>query len=230
MPTPTPASTPSSTGPPVIARVALAAGAPLLLAVVGLAHPQSLTRDTAAHWTTLHIWLLPVFPLLALGVVVPLWGRRPGRDAAGLATLIAWAGAFGYAAFYTGLDAVAGIAAGTVRQHAGPGVPAGVVHPLYRTGDALGSGGAYALGVAVVAASLVLFPRHGVRVLPATAVLLLSCWSFTDSHIFWPRGVVTMAGFAAGFASLAALAAVAERNPRPERNLRHPGDQAESGS
>ncbi|MFG2193207.1 hypothetical protein [Streptomyces sp. NPDC048639] len=216
---------PTTTGSSYLGRVVLVAAAPLLLAAVGLVHPQALTRDSAVHWATLHIWLLPVFPLLALGVVVPLRGRRPGRDADGLATVLAWAGAFGYAAFYTGLDAVAGIAAGTVREHAGPH-PAGVVHPLYRTGDALGAAGAYALGVAVVAASLALFLRHGARVLPATAVLLVCCWSFTDSHIFWPRGVVTMLGFALGFAW---LVAVAVRNPRPDRNLRHPDDQAESG-
>ena len=72
---------------------------------------------TDADWTHLHIALLPVFPLLALGLLVPLWHRsRP--DLAGFATAVAWTSAFAYVAFYTGLDAVAGIAAGTAVEHA----------------------------------------------------------------------------------------------------------------
>ncbi|MGP3951941.1 hypothetical protein [Streptomyces sp. 7N604] len=185
----------------VLRDIVLVSAPPLLLAGAGLGHPDALTRSTAGHWAGLHIWLLPLFPLLALGVVVPLWGR-PGRDAAGAATVVAWVGAFGYAVFYTGLDAVAGIAAGTVRGHAGVH-PGTVVHPLFRTGDALGHAGAYALGVAVLAASVALFLRHGARVLPGAVLLLIACWSFTDSHIFWPRGVLTMLAFALGFALLA---------------------------
>ncbi|MGP3926634.1 hypothetical protein [Streptomyces sp. 8N616] len=181
--------------------IVLVSAPPLMLAGAGLVHPDVLTRSTAGHWAGLHIWLLPLFPLLALGVVVPLWGR-PGRDAAGAATVVAWAGAFGYAVFYTGLDAVAGIAAGTVRGHAGAH-PGTVVHPLFRTGDALGHAGAHALGGAVLAASVALFLRHRARVLPGAVLLLIACWSFTDSHIFWPRGVLTMLAFALGFALLA---------------------------
>jgi hypothetical protein len=55
-----------------------------------------------------------------------------------------------------------------------------------------------------VATAVALFPEHGARVLPGTVVLLVAGWSFTDSHIFWPRGVWTMLGFALGFALLAA--------------------------
>ncbi|KUO14454.1 hypothetical protein AQJ91_46745 [Streptomyces dysideae] len=183
--------------------MALVAAAPLLLAAAGLAHPTGLSRATAAHWEDLHIALLPVFPLLAVGLLVPLW-RRPRRDLTGYATVVAWAGCFGYAAFYTGLDAVAGIAAGTAVEHTAAGASIGPVkRPLYATGEALGAAGAYALIGAVVATAVALFPRYGVRVLPGTAVLVAAGWSFTDSHIFWPRGVWTMVGFALGFALLA---------------------------
>jgi hypothetical protein len=179
---------------------------PLLLAAVGLVHPGSLTASTAGHWAGLHILLLPVFPLLTVGLLVPLWGR-PRRDLAGGATVVAWAGCFVFAAYYTGLDAVAGIAAGTAAEHGATGA----VHPLFAQGDTLGHAGVYALAVAALAACAVLFPRHGVRVLPGAAVLFASCWSFYDSHIFWPRGVFTMLGFAVAF-GLLARAAGADRS------------------
>jgi hypothetical protein len=185
-----------------IRRIALVTAAPLLLAAVGLAHPHGLSRSTAADWAQLHIALLPVFPLLTVGVLVPLWGR-PRRDLVGFATIVAWAGAFAYAAFYTGLDAVAGIAAGTAVEHAAAGASLSPLKgPLYDMGEALGQAGAYALIAAVVATAVALFPRHGARILPGTAVLLVSGWFFVDSHIFWPRGVFTMLGFALGFALL----------------------------
>lgn len=161
----------------------------------------------------MHIALLPVFPLLVIGLLIPLWHRpRPGL--VGYATVAAWTGAFGYAAFYTGLDAVAGIAAGTAVGHVGGTASLGPVkRPLYDTGELLGHVGVYALIGAIAATAVALFPKHGVRVLPGTVVLLGAGWSFVDSHIFWPRGVWTMAGFALGFAVLAWGTAV-ERVPR----------------
>jgi len=176
----------------------LVTATPVLLAVVGVFHPHALTRATAPAWAGLHIALLPVFPLVTLGFVVPLWGR-PGRNAAGFATVLAWVAGFGYATFYTGLDAVAGIAAGTAAMHAPSGDLGPVVLPLFAAGDELGRVGAYAFLVAVLAASVALFQRHGLRALPGTLVLLLAGYSFIDSHIFWPRGVITMLGFALGF-------------------------------
>jgi hypothetical protein len=178
--------------------LSLATAAPLLLAVVGVFHPHALTSATAPVWVGLHVALLPVFPLVTAGFVVPLWGR-PRRDVAGFAAVLAWVAGFGYATFYTGLDAVAGIAAGTAAMHAPPGDVGPVVLPLFAAGDDLGRVGAYAFLVAVLAASVALYQRHGVRVLPGTLVLLVAGYSFIDSHIFWPRGVLTMLGFAVGF-------------------------------
>jgi hypothetical protein len=182
--------------------MALVTAAPLVLAAAGLAHPHGLSRATAADWAHLHIVLLPVFPLLSIGLLVVLW-HRPRRDLAGMATVVAWIATFAYAAFYTGLDAVAGIAAGTTVENATRTANLEAVKsPLYDTGDLLGHIGVYALILAIVATAVALFPRHGIRVLPGTAVLLISGWSFIDSHIFWPRGVFTMLGFALGFALL----------------------------
>lgn len=187
-----------------IRNITLVTVAPLVLAAAGAAHPHGLSRATATDWTQLHIALLPVFPLLTLGLLVPLW-HRPRPDLTGFATAVAWTSAFAYAAFYTGLDAVAGIAAGTAVEHAAGTANIGPIkHPLYDAGESLGQVGAYALIVAVVATAVALFPKHGVHVVPGTVVLLVAGWSFIDSHIFWPRGVWTMLGFALGFALLAA--------------------------
>jgi hypothetical protein len=189
---------------------------PLALALVGLFHPTGLNRSTADMWATMHIWLLPVFPLLALGLLVPLWGR-PARDATGFATVVAWLGAAAFAALYTGLDAVAGIAAGTVQLHARPGQDvAPAITALFRVADSMGHAGVEALAVAVIAASVVLVRRRGPGVLAGTVVLLVCTYEFYDSHIFYPRGVLTMVGFAVGFALLSAPPAITRRSaPRP---------------
>ncbi|GAA3351252.1 hypothetical protein GCM10020358_80270 [Amorphoplanes nipponensis] len=173
---------------------------PVLLALAGLAHPSGLSAATAQHWVWLHIVLLPVFPLLALGFVV-LLRERPRTRTAGVARMVAWVCAAVYAAGYTGLDAVAGIGAGTVAGQ--PGDPAELrrlVLALYDTGDGLGAAGVYAFLAATLAAALSLGSSHGIRVLPGTVVLLAAGWSFIDSHIFAPRGVLTMLAMAAGFA------------------------------
>ncbi|MFG2961462.1 hypothetical protein ACGF5O_48070 [Streptomyces sp. NPDC048291] len=184
--------------------LALVTTAPLLLAVAGLIHPRHLTAATASLWAGLHIVLLPVFPLLVLGLLVPVRGR-PRRDVDGALTVISWAGCFCFAAYYSGLDAVAGISAGTVVHH---GVHGAAGH-LFAIGDQLGRAGVYGLAVAALATCAVLWRRHGVRVLPGAVFLFAACWSFVDSHIFWPKGVITMIGFAVAFV----LLALAE--PRP---------------
>jgi hypothetical protein len=162
----------------------------LLLAGFGAVHPGNLDAATASWWVTLHVILLPVFPLLALAqwlmlTSAPPWLRWPGRVAA-----------FGFAAFYGGLDAVAGIAAGTVVRAQNGATP--VVGAVFAIGDLLGYIGAacfLAAGVSIVAATAL---RARWRAAPGGVVLLLASVSFLDSHIFWPRGVFTMIGAAVG--------------------------------
>ncbi|MFF4213251.1 hypothetical protein ACFYZE_28675 [Streptomyces sp. NPDC001796] len=196
---------------------ALVTAAPLSLAAAGLMHPRHLTAATAGHWAGLHIVLLPVFPFLVLGLVVPLWGR-PRRDAEGALTVVSWAGCLCFAAYYSGLDAVAGIAAGTVVDH---GVR-GATGRLFATGDDLGRTGVYGLAVASLATCVVLWRRHGVRVLPGAVVLSAACWSFVDSHIFWPKGVLTMLGFAVAFALLAVATSRTAEGTRDAERLTNP--------
>jgi hypothetical protein len=190
---------------------------PLLLALAGLVHPSGLSARTAHHWVELHILLLPVFPLLALGFPV-LLRNRPRTGAAGVATVVAWVCAAAYAVGYTGLDAVAGIAAGTVAEQ--PGDPAqlrAVVLALYSTANGLGRFGVYALLAAVLAGTVALAARHGMmRVLPGTLILLGAGYSFLDSHIFRPRGVLTMLAMAAGFALWTWATTADRRSHRPD--------------
>ncbi|WP_328325699.1 hypothetical protein OHA70_36200 [Kribbella sp. NBC_00382] len=195
-------------------RTVLAVVPALALAGAGLSHPHFLTLESAASWQHLHLLLLPVFPLLAVGFLLPLW-RRPGIDVAGFATVTAWVGAFVYATFYTGLDLVAGLAAGTVARNTHSAADLGAaVQPLFEVGDRLGHIGVYGFAIAAAAMSVVLFLRHGVAALAVAVVLLSASYSFLDSHIFSPRGVYTMVAFAAGF-GLAAWISAPTANSMP---------------
>jgi len=91
---------------------------PLALAALGTTHPRHLDGGTAGWWFTLHLILLPLFPLLGSN----LWWLLAGERGA-----LAWAGrvaAFVYLTFYSGLDLLAGVAAGLVRDKATRGGPA----------------------------------------------------------------------------------------------------------
>ena len=184
-----------------IAAVALPG---IVLAAVGLTHPVRLDAETARWWTTMHIVLVPLFPLLAVAVWVLLRRDR---------TPLGWAGriaAVVFAVFYGTLDAVSGIAAGTVVLASGGG--GDDVVALFGTGGGFGRIGALSLLAAVVCvlgSSWV----AGVRSLPffaAALVLLGSGLVFTLRHIYAPYGVAAMLGIAAGFAAIELLRQRAE--------------------
>jgi hypothetical protein len=162
----------------------------LLLAGLGVTHPSGLHAGNAHWWATLHILLLPVLPLLAVSQWVLLSpAARPLRWAGRLA-------AYGYATFYSGLDAVAGIAAGTVEEASGGVSP--LTGKLFEIGDVLGYVGAWCFLVGSVCVVAGIAPRAGWRVAPGAVLLLAACVSFLDSHLFWPRGVFTMVTIATG--------------------------------
>jgi len=173
----------------------------LILAGCGAVHPALLDTGTARWWAMLHVLLLPVFPLLAvaqwnlLGPAPPVL-RWPGRLAA-----------FGFAVFYTGLDAVSGIAAGTVVGAEHGLTP--VVGEVFAAGDTLGHVGADCFLAASMLIIAAIAPDAGWRAVPGAVLLLAASVSFIDSHIFWPRGVVTMIAVAAGMF----LLSVAEEKP-----------------
>jgi hypothetical protein len=176
------------------ARAGLLAVPGLALAGFGLVHPAGLDVATAPWWARLHVLLLPVFPLLAVAQWIlltpaPAVLRWPGRLAA-----------FGFAAFYSGLDAVAGIAAGTVVRAEHGLTP--TLGELFAAGDTLGYLGTGCFLAASLAITATSTWQAGWRAAPGGVLLLAASVSFIDSHIFWPRGVVTMIGIAAGMCLL----------------------------
>lgn len=172
---------------------------PLALAALGLTHPHRLTADTAGYWHTLHLVLLVIFPLLG----VQLWWLLAGLK--GVSAWLARVLAFVYIVFYSALDVLAGIGTGyTVMRATAEGRPelAETTRWLFTQGNALGSVGVWAFLLACLVTVGALFMRVGWAVVPGGLLLLVSAGSFLNSHIYYPRGVVTMLGFAAGFALL----------------------------
>jgi len=183
----------------MVAAVALP---PMVLAGIGLSHPTLLSAGTAPWWMTMHLVLLPLFPLLGVAIWVLL---RHDRTAVGWGGRVA---AVVYTAFYGGLDAVSGIAAGTVVR-AGADPTSELVTSLFATGRPLGYIGAFAFFVAVVLvlASAWRAGSRGWVFLAAAGVALVSAYLFTAGHIYWPKGVVAMLGLAASFAVIEAIRA-----------------------
>ena len=178
----------------------------LVLGGIGFSHPTLLTPQSAYWWATMHIVLLPIFPLLAVAVWLLL---RHDRTAVGWGGRVA---ALIFVPFYTALDCISGIAAGTVVQ-AGSDPKSEVVASLFAAGRPLGYIGSYAFFVAVilVLASAWRSGSRGWLFFVAAGVALVSAYLFTTSHIYFPKGVLAMLGFAASFATLEAI-----RRSRPE--------------
>jgi len=179
-----------------------------VLGGIGLSHPTLLTPQSAYWWATMHIVLLPIFPLLAVAVWALL---RHDRTAVGWGGRVA---ALIFVPFYTGLDAISGIAAGTAVQ-AGADPKSEVVASLFAAGRPLGYIGSYAFFVAVilVLASAWRSGSRGWLFFVAAGIALLSAYLFTTSHIYFPKGVIAMLGFAVSFATVEAI-----RRPRPARD------------
>lgn len=182
----------------------------LVLAGFGLMHPAFLAPSTAAAWWQLHVWLIPLFPLLAVALGVLLRGERG---------VLAWGAriaAYGYATFYTCLDVLAGIGAGLVvdvQQRSSQ-----AVNRLFDVADQLGAAGVWCFLAASVLAGIVLVRRDGVRAVPGALVLVGAGIPFLHGHIFYPEGVLAMVGIAVGCALLAGArrSEPAYREPAPQ--------------
>ena len=172
------------------------AGPPLLLAGLGLAHPAHLTGGTADAWKDLHVVLLPVFPLLALAP----WLLTRGEHRA-----VRWAAiglGYAYAVLYTALDVLAGIGAGALQQ-------AGAVDQkrfLFAEGNDLADFGVWAYLLSASLAAAVALRRSRLAALPGAVLVVAGAVSFLDSHVYWPRGGLTMVVLAVGWAALAVTA------------------------
>lgn len=180
-------------------RWALVAGVAvpgLTLAVIGLFHPTTLAPSTATTWWQLHVLLLPLFPLLA----VALWVLLRGEG--GVLAWLARIAAYGFATFYTGLDTLAGIAAGIAVETEQGGSQTAL--DLIALGNDLAVIGVTCFLAACVLTGVVLVRRDGMRALPGAAVLVVSAVPFLPGHIYWPMGGLAMVGVAVGCALLAA--------------------------
>ena len=168
-------------------RVLVVAGPALVLAGLGLTHPQQLTATSAPWWTTLHIMLLPIFPLLA----VSLWLLL--RGVPGPVAWVARIAAYGYATFYSVTDVIVGIAGGELTQlNAARGLPERTVEVdrLIMVGNDVGEIGVWCFVVACAATAVAVVVRVGRRALPGGVVLVIAGVLFTGGwHIYWPAGV-----------------------------------------
>jgi hypothetical protein len=92
----------------------LVVGAPLVLAIVELFHPQPhdvMHLDTQT-WLTVHYLQIPLFPLAALAACLLLRGRI------GFLPVLVWASMFVFAVSYTAFDTAAGVVTGILVKEA----------------------------------------------------------------------------------------------------------------
>lgn len=162
---------------------------PLAIAAVGLTHPAHLTQDASAHWRDLHIVLLPLFPLLAVG---PWLLARSIDSVYGRITLVL---GYVFACFYSALDILAGIAAGALKHDREGGLGT-----VFGYASDLGQVGSIAFIGATAAASGCVLRVAGPRALPGALVSLLGAYGFMQEHVYPPWGVLSMVAIAAGWA------------------------------
>ena len=168
---------------------------PLALAIIGTTHPHHLTAMSALYWRNLHVIALPIFPLLAFA---PWLVARFRHSAA-----VSWAAGilgFVFAAFYTGLDVLAGIGAGGVKLD-GMGM---ATTTLFGLGDGLGTIGAIALIAAVVLVGIVSILSVGAVAIPGSLIAFAGSVCLYQDHIFFPVGVVGQVALAVGWVLLVA--------------------------
>jgi hypothetical protein len=171
----------------------------LLVGGLGLLHPVLLEPDTAERWRLAHLLLLPAFPLVAGSVWFLLRGER------GPAAWAARVAAFAYAVLYGALDAIAGIGAPhQVLRAEERGEPGSEPRRRLRDRRPARAPGVYALAAALLLTGGVLWLRGRSPYAVAGALVgAASCYPFLRHHVFPPRGVLAMAGIAAGLALLA---------------------------
>lgn len=204
------------TSRPVLRVVAALVG-PIALAIAGATHPAHLTTESAGWWHDLHLVMLPLFPLLGLSVWALLHRVRGGLD--GALAIAARVLAFVYAVSYTGLDVLAGIGASALVEHRATGGAIGdATSVMFFEGNVLARVGTWSLLAAFALVGVVALRRIGWSSLVGTAVLLGASLSFTTSHVYWPRGVLTMVAFGVGVALL--LLAERRTGRREQANAR----------
>ena len=188
-----------------ITEIVLIVGAPLLLAVAELFHPQPHDLlDLEVHvWLAVHYAQLALFPLSALAIAMLVRGRT------GIAAAVCRAAMFIFAVSYTAFDTAAGVVTGILVEAAhASGVPdawrapidAVWSHPIVGGSPLIAAPflavlGAVALSVGTVAAALSL--KRGGHSWAPVVLLALSGFgiSIFKTHA-WPGGPLTFGGMA----------------------------------
>lgn len=178
-------------------RTLLVALPGLVLAGIGLTHPHHLDATTAQWWRDMHIILAVIFPLLGAAQWVlledtPKYVRYPARVAA-----------FSYAVFYGALDALAGIGGGAMTLNNARDA----AEPVFKIGNQLGHVGAWSFFVASIAIAACALLKHRLKAIPGAVFLLAGSYLFLDSHIYWPKGVITCTCIAIGMAATSYVSA-----------------------
>lgn len=191
--------------PPVVHRasrlrhpVAFAA-APLVASALGLAHPQRLTADTASRWLLLHVVMLFVFPLIAVGpivivsnVVVPIPARRLLIRSATTAAAL-------FAVCYSTLDVLAGIGAGAlVHEGLAMGENDPQIVALQQVAEPFGTVGSAALVCCIAIAGTMSWKMLGRRAAMGSLLAVTGAWGLGEQHVYWPLGTLVMLCLGAG--------------------------------
>lgn len=161
---------------------------PIVIGLVGLTHPAHLTQAASAQWRDLHIVLLPLFPLLAIGpwlvarAIEPVYGR--------ITLLLGYV----YACFYSALDILAGIAAGALKHDREGGLAT-----VFGYASDLGQIGSIAYIGATAAAAGCVIRAAGLRALPGALLALVGAYGFMQEHVYPPWGVLSMLAIAVGW-------------------------------
>jgi hypothetical protein len=179
-------------------------GAPLLLAVVEVFHPQphELLNLDIETWLAVHYAQIALFPLAALAVARLVRGRT------GIAASVCRVAMLVFAAAWTAWDAVAGVGTGILVDAAHMSFVADVwrapidaiwTHPVMGgmpgTGPNFAVLGAVALSVGAIAAGVTL--KGAGHSWPPVAVLAASSFGITIFQTrAWPGGPVTFGGSA----------------------------------
>jgi hypothetical protein len=175
----------------------------LAISALGLSHPRNLTPSAADWWVNIHLILLPLFPLLGITLWILVRGER------GILPWLARIGGFLFIPFYTALDAIDGIAAGTLKVNDAATHAAQGNTNLFAIGNALGAIGGWALlaGAVFALATLASRTQRWALFLPGVALILGGAYFFKSAHIYWPIGGVALLAFGIG-AALVELARV----------------------
>lgn len=168
---------------------------PLLLAVVGMFHPSELSRANAQGWTTLHLFLMLLFPMLG----VNLWWLVTG-----IKGVSAWAirvTGFLFIVYFGGLNVISGIATGLmVQKNLAPNSPQ--VEALTNAGETFNVIGGWAFLLGALVVLFLYWQLVGRRAFAGGFLLILSAILMLQFPLYHTLGWVTLVVMAVGFGLL----------------------------